>query len=55
MKNGKTNGPDNLPVEVLKSLGRTGVHFLKEALNKITDEDKVPYVEKKHLDTHLQE
>ena len=40
MKNGKAAGPDNLPVEVWKSLGlgRTGVNFLKEALNKITDE-----------------
>ena len=29
MKNGKANGPYNLPVEVWKSLERTGVHFLK--------------------------
>ena len=44
MKNGKATGPDNLPVEVWKSLGRTGVNFLKEALNKIkiTDEEKIP-------------
>ena len=34
MKNGKATGPYNLPVEVWKSLGRTGVHFLKEALNR---------------------
>ena len=27
MKNGKATGPDNLPVEVIKSLGRTGVIF----------------------------
>ena len=27
---------DNLPVEVWESLGRTGVNFLKESLNKIT-------------------
>ena len=38
MKNGKATGLDNLPVEVWKSLGRTGVNFLKEALNKITDD-----------------
>ena len=37
MKNGKATGPDNLPVEAWKSLGRTGVNFLKEALNNITD------------------
>ena len=44
-KNGKATGPDNLPIEVWKSLGRTGVNcliFLKEALNKITDEEKFP-------------
>ena len=43
--NGKATGPDNLPIEVWKSLGRTGVNcliFLKEALNKITDEEKFP-------------
>ena len=42
MKNEKATGPDNLPVEVWKSLRRTGVNFLKEALNKITDEEKIP-------------
>ena len=29
MKNVKATGPDNLPVELWKSLGRTGVNFLK--------------------------
>ena len=42
MKNGKTTGPDNLPVEVWKSLRRTGVTFLNGALNKITDEENIP-------------
>ena len=43
MKNGKATGPDNIAIEVCKSLGRTGVIFLlKEALNKITDEKKIP-------------
>ena len=41
MKNGKPTGSDNLPVEGWKSLGRTGVHLLKEALNKITDGEKI--------------
>ena len=35
MKKGKATGPDNVPVEMWKSLGRTGVNFPKEALNKI--------------------
>ena len=49
MKNGKATGPDNLPVEVWKSLGRTGVNFLKEALNKITDEEKIPDIWRKSI------
>ena len=49
MKNGKATGPDNIPVEVWKSLGRTGVHFLKEALNKITDEEKIPDICRKSI------
>ena len=31
----------NLPVEVWKSLGRTRVNFLKEALYNIIDEEKI--------------
>ena len=42
MKNGKATGTDNLPIEVWKSLRRTGVNFLKEALNKITDDEYIP-------------
>ena len=42
MKNGKATGPDNLPVEVWESLGRTGVNSLKEALDKIADEEMRP-------------
>ena len=41
-KNGKATGPDNLPVELWKSLGRPGVNFLKEASNKIAVEEKIP-------------
>ena len=48
-KNGKAAGPDNLPVEVWKSLGRTGENFLKEALNKITDEEKIPGIWRKSI------
>ena len=49
MKNEKATGPDNLPVEVWKSLGRTGVNCLKEALNKITDEEKIPDIWRKSI------
>ena len=49
MKNGKATRPDNIPVEVWKSLGRTGVDFLKEALNKITDEEKIPDIWRKSI------
>ena len=46
MKNGKATGPDNLPVEVWNSLGTAGV---KEALNKITDEENIPDIWRKIL------
>ena len=49
MKNGKATGPDNLPVEMWKTLGRTGVNFLKEALNKISDEEKIPDIWRKRI------
>ena len=49
MKNRKATGPDNFAVEVWKSLGRTGVNFLKEALNKITDEQKIPDIWRKSI------
>ena len=49
LKNGKAIGPDNLPIEVLKSLERTGVNFLKEALNKITEEEKITDIWRKSI------
>ena len=49
LKNGKATGPDDLPIEVWKSLGRTGVNCLKEALNKITDEEKIPDIWRKSI------
>ena len=49
IKNRKATGPDNLPVEVWKSLGRTGVNFLKEALYNITDEEKIPDIWRKSI------
>ena len=55
MKNGKATGPDNLPVEVWKSLGRTEVNFLKEALKRSLTRRRSQTYGEKHLDTHLQE
>jgi len=42
MKNGKAVGPDNLPAEVWKSLGKTGIKYLKQELNRIMAEEKIP-------------
>ena len=42
MKNGKVVGPDNLPIEVWKCLGSMGVENLKQELNKIMEEEKIP-------------
>ena len=49
MKIEKATGPDNLQVEVWTSLGRTGVDFLKEALNKITDQEKIRDIWRKSI------
>ena len=49
MKNVTATGPDNLREEVCKSLGRTGVNFLKETLNKVTDEQKIPDIWRKSI------
>ena len=49
MKNGKATGSDNLPIEVWNSLGRTGVNFLKEVLNLIIDEEKIPDIWRKSI------
>ena len=38
MKNGTATGPDKYPVLAWTRLRRTGVNFLKEALNKISEE-----------------
>ena len=53
MQNGKATGPDNLPMEVWNSLGKTGVTFLKEALNNITDEAKIPDIWRKRILTPI--
>ena len=41
IKNGKVVGPDNLPIEVWKCLGSTGVEYLKQELNKIMEKEKI--------------
>ena len=42
MKNRKAVDPDNLLIEVWKCLGSTGVEYLKQELNKIMEEEKIP-------------
>ena len=37
------------PVDVWKILGRSGEYFLKEALNKINDEEKIPDMLRKSI------
>ena len=42
MKNGKAVGPDNIPVEVWKSLGRLGVSLLTEKFNEVMESERMP-------------
>ena len=43
MENGKATARDNLPVSV-EEFGGNKSEFIREALNKITDEQKIPYI-----------
>ena len=42
MKNGKAVGPDGIPVEVWKCLGREGVDILWDLFSKIYHQEKMP-------------
>ncbi|XP_047487973.1 uncharacterized protein LOC125038499 [Penaeus chinensis] len=42
MKKGKATGPDDIPVEAWKVLGRTGVIILLEIFTKIMETEKMP-------------
>ena len=42
MKNGKAAGPDNIPVEVWKSLGEEGIDILWDLMQKIFNQEKMP-------------
>ena len=42
MKNGKATGPDNIPVELWKSLGEEGIDILRDLIKKIDQEEKMP-------------
>uniref|UniRef100_W5NK01 ribonuclease H n=1 Tax=Lepisosteus oculatus TaxID=7918 RepID=W5NK01_LEPOC len=42
MRNGKTTGPDDIPAEVWKILGRQGADILGSLFNRITEESAVP-------------
>ena len=42
MTNGKTKGPDQIPVEVWKGLGEEGLKWLTELFNVILRTAKMP-------------
>ena len=42
MKNGKSTGPDLIPVEVWKALGEEGVDILYDLMTKILEQEKIP-------------
>lgn len=42
MKAGKACGPDGIPIKVWKSLGESGVVWLKKLFNAILKESKMP-------------
>ena len=42
MKNGKATGPDDIPAEVWKLLGREGISTLTDLFNQITHDDEAP-------------
>ena len=42
MKKGKATGPDNIPVEVWKSLGEEGIYMLWDLMEKIHQEENMP-------------
>ncbi|XP_047485847.1 uncharacterized protein LOC125036932 [Penaeus chinensis] len=42
MKNGKAVGPDNIPVEVWKCLGKTEVEYLTHGFNNIMNIERIP-------------
>ena len=53
MKNGKATGPDELPAEVWKHLGREGVMFLQILFNSILREQKIPAIWKSSILTPI--
>ena len=42
MKNGKTAGPNDILVDVWKSLAERAVEFLKQLFNMILDSEEMP-------------
>ncbi|XP_068250325.1 uncharacterized protein [Palaemon carinicauda] len=49
MKNSKATGPDNIPVEVWKSLGEEGIDILWDLMQKIFNQEKMPEEWRKDL------
>ena len=42
MKNKKATGPDNIPVEAWKGLGKEGIDMLWDLVCKVYDQEKIP-------------
>ena len=42
MKKGKAVGPDELPVEVWKCMGKTGIKFLNRLFNRLLMGERIP-------------
>ena len=53
MKNGKAVGRDNIPVEVWKHTGDSGVTYLTELLEKVLEEETIPGEWRKSSGAHL--
>ena len=41
MKNGKATGPDEIPAEVWKCLGNSGIDLLWDLMGKIYEQEKI--------------
>ncbi|KAK3552669.1 hypothetical protein QTP86_019443, partial [Hemibagrus guttatus] len=49
MKSGKAVGPDDIPVEVWKCLGKAAVEFLTSLFNRVLESEKMPEEERRSV------